>query len=468
MIRQSVFFDEAYYRRKYMQQCESSIDAAKHYLTIGAVNGFDPSEIFSTVQYLLENIDAVSTGVNPVVHAFAGDNPIEQHIDQLPNLGALPDNAKGHIVVIDHEFPRYDRSAGGRHTYQYVELLQSMGYQLTYLPFTESQDGSDSHYRDALLDVGVNAVSASQLGRRPAAKLWYDWLHLNKEKIAAVYIHRPHIAECYFEFCKNYLRLPVWYMCHDLHYLRLQRQSTIEGVTRENNKLKQEELYYIRAADIAFTPSLFERDLLLSELGGGNINALPLFIYPKAEVQQTSLALPLQVLFVGSASHQPNQDAVSWFASEIFPVILERHTNVEWIIVGSGMESLIDQTASNVKVYSNVSDEELASLYLSAAAVVVPLRYGAGVKGKVLEAMHYGVPIVGTDVALEGLHPSSGLLVGANDAMEFANKVSEYLLLSDDNRDAFRKKVKEYMDSFYTVDAAKSVLELVIAKTIKK
>lgn len=112
------------------------------------------------------------------------------------------------------------------------------------------------------------------------------------------------------------------------------------------------------------------------------------------------------LLFVGGFAHPPNADAVLWFAREIFPAIRKELPDVKFYVVGSKVTDEIqalEQPDNGIVIKGFVSDEELERLYASCRVVVVPLRYGAGVKGKVLEALYNGAPVITTSIGAEGI-----------------------------------------------------------------
>ena len=112
------------------------------------------------------------------------------------------------------------------------------------------------------------------------------------------------------------------------------------------------------------------------------------------------------LLFVGGFAHPPNADAVLWFAREIFPLIRRELPDVKFYVAGSKVTDEIkalEETESGIIIKGFVSEEELAQLYGQCRVVVVPLRYGAGVKGKVVEAIYNGAPIVTTSTGAEGI-----------------------------------------------------------------
>ena len=109
--------------------------------------------------------------------------------------------------------------------------------------------------------------------------------------------------------------------------------------------------------------------------------------------------------------------------------------------MGSSVTPEIEKLKGNgIIVKGFVSEEELARLYDTCRLVVVPLRYGAGVKGKVVEALYYGTPMVTTSVGIEGIHDPDRVVKVTDETEEFANAVIE--LYQDEN--ALVQTVKDY------------------------
>ena len=107
-------------------------------------------------------------------------------------------------------------------------------------------------------------------------------------------------------------------------------------------------------------------------------------------------------MFVGGASHPPNIDAMQWFLKEVFPELRAQIPQTTLTIVGKHMEKRFSNIPG-VVCTGWIPDEELERLYRTSRLAVFPLRYGAGAKGKVIEAAAWGLPIVGSVVAFEGL-----------------------------------------------------------------
>ena len=107
------------------------------------------------------------------------------------------------------------------------------------------------------------------------------------------------------------------------------------------------------------------------------------------------------ILFVGKMSAEPNIDAVTWFSKEVFPNIKKKMIDVKFYIVGRDPSDAIKKLASDsITVTGGV--ESVEEYYTHADLVVLPLRYGGGVKIKLLEAISYKKPIVSTSIGVEG------------------------------------------------------------------
>jgi glycosyltransferase involved in cell wall biosynthesis len=130
------------------------------------------------------------------------------------------------------------------------------------------------------------------------------------------------------------------------------------------------------------------------------------------------------ILFVGAFPHHPNADAMEYFFAETYP-LLRGKLHAPITIIGSQPPAwLTAMNVPQVRVAGHVSD--LESYWNQARLTIAPLRYGAGVKGKVLQSMSYGVPVVATSVAAEGLHAQDRRdLLLADDAPRFADAVCE-------------------------------------------
>ena len=111
------------------------------------------------------------------------------------------------------------------------------------------------------------------------------------------------------------------------------------------------------------------------------------------------------MLFVGNFNHPPNVDAVERLIQEIFPAIKDRCPTAELRVVGAGLPEKLQRRCAKAGIDCSgwISDEALAAAYATCRLVVVPLRFGAGVKHKVAAALAKGFPLVMTRIGAQGM-----------------------------------------------------------------
>jgi glycosyltransferase involved in cell wall biosynthesis len=131
------------------------------------------------------------------------------------------------------------------------------------------------------------------------------------------------------------------------------------------------------------------------------------------------------ILFIGGFRHPPNEDAVIYFVEEVLPLVRSELPGVQFLIVGSHVPpSILKLASADVIVLGYVQDVE--PIFDSCRVSVAPIRYGAGVKGKVTQSLAWGLPAVATPVAVEGSQMVDGAhLMIASDPASFARRVVE-------------------------------------------
>ena len=155
-----------------------------------------------------------------------------------------------------------------------------------------------------------------------------------------------------------------------------------------------------------------------------------------------------------------------WFAKDIYPRIRQKmeaagQVPPEFIVVGSKVPDEIralQQPDNGIIIKGFVSEEELSELYATCRVVVVPLRYGAGVKGKVVEAIYNGAPIVTTSIGAEGIPQVEDVLRVEDEPEAFAETVTR-LYQSPEGCRALCEKTQSYIRTHFSMDAAWKVIE---------
>ncbi len=280
-----------------------------------------------------------------------------------------------------------------QHLEPYVSRLQQLGVEVLYHPFVTSIE--------ALIEERGGEFDVIVLARYYVASRW----------IEAVRKHAP----------RALLVLDTL----DLHYLRHRRLAELEGsksLAQSAQVIYQQEIECIRRSDVTWVVSEVEREILAREVPRATVMVQTNIHYvagagrPFAEREG--------ILFVGGYRHPPNVDAAIWYAREIAPRLRERLPGVKSYILGSNPpRSVLDLGGEDLEVVGYVPDLEpwLERCRLS----VSPLRYGAGVKGKINHSMSHGLPVVATTPSVEGMHLIEGdeILV-ADDPERFAEAVA--------------------------------------------
>lgn len=305
---------------------------------------------------------------------------------------------KKHVLVIDHYVPQYDKDAGSKTTFMYLKMLVGKGYQITFL--------GDNFYRHEPYTTELQQMGIFVLYGPKYANNWKQWLDQNLQYFDIVYLNRPHISIKYIDFIKKRAKGKIVYYGHDLHFLRMQREAELnhdDKLTKKAEEWKEQELYLMRQADMSYYPSSIETDAIHKIDADIKVKPITAYVYEQFREVRYEPSDRNGLLFVGGFGHGPNIDAVLWFLDKIYPEVYKR-TKAPFYVVGSkAPKEITNITTEGVIVKGFVSEEELQKLYDTCKIVVVPLRYGAGVKGKVVEALYYGTPIVTTSVGAEGI-----------------------------------------------------------------
>lgn len=309
------------------------------------------------------------------------------------------------VLVVDHYVPHPDQDAGSRSVYSILLALLKMGLNVKFIG-----DNFFRHepYTTALQQLGVEVLYGSYY-----AENWTEWLAENGKFLDYVILNRPHIAPKYVAAVRQHSRARILYYGHDLAYLRELRRAEVEAKPERQEEaegLKIKERALMHKMDAIISCSHSEAEIIRDLCPDTRVQYMPLYaLSPRTDCADANARTGL--LFVGGFGHPPNVDAVLYFAREVWPAVASRLPAAEFTIVGSRPPpEVLALNNGRIKVLGFISDERLNEVYQATRLVVIPLRYGAGVKGKTLEAMAQGVPVVGTPCAFEGVPGLTGCL----------------------------------------------------------
>ena len=325
------------------------------------------------------------------------------------------------ILFIDHYVPHYDKDAGSRSTFMYVQLMLEMGYKVLFLG---ANYFPHKPYTQTLQQLGVEVLVGEYMARNQDR-----WLQDNAQYIDRIYLHRPHVAEQFLgSLEKMQPRPPIIFFGHDLHYLRISREQDVlgdESLGKTAQQWRKREYNVFDRVDKVYYPSQVEVDEIRSCQPGLEVRAIPLYVLDASVSAPYVFERTADILFVGGFNHPPNVDAICWFVAEVLPRVVERCPDIRLHVVGSNPTDAVEALQSDgVVVYGYLSDEELDGLYRKVRQAIVPLRFGAGVKGKVLEAIQKNVPLVTTSVGAEGIPEAASVMHIADSVQDFASIIT--------------------------------------------
>lgn len=334
----------------------------------------------------------------------------------VPSAGSVV-GPRRQILVVDAETPRPLHDSASLRLVNLMRMLVDDGAHVVFLPADlRHVDGDTAR----LQHLGVEAWHAP-FATRPAT-----WLREHGARFDVVMLSRHHVAAEFLPLARRFApQAKVVFDTVDLHFLRERRGADLmgdAGLQRAAERTRDRELALIRQADATLVVSPVERDMLAGLLPDARVEVV-------ANLHETAgTGLPFEqrhdLVFVGGFRHPPNVDAVRWFGGEVFPLIRARQPGIRFHCIGMAppAEILALQAQPGIVVHGHVA--ELAPYMDGARVALAPLRFGAGVKGKVNLSMAHGQPVVATSCAIEGMHLADGhdVLV-ADDAVGFADAV---------------------------------------------
>ncbi len=370
-------------------------------------------------------------------------------------------NHKKHILVVDHYVPHHDQDAGGKCTYMYLKLFVKMGFKVTFI--------GDNFFKHEPYTTELNQMGIEVLYGNYYYNNWEEWLKENSHYFDYVYLQRPHIAVKYIDLVKKYSNAKILYFAHDLHHIREYREyeMTKDPARLESSEhWKEIEYDLFNKTDVGHVVGSYEQEIMQKAFPDKPIRNIPLYIYDEILTDINKNFMERQdLLYVGGFGHPPNADAVLWFAKEVYPKIVEKYPTIKWHVVGGKVPKEIMELASeNIIIEGFVSDEDLEKLYRTCRMAVVPLRFGAGVKGKVVEAAYFQIPLVTTSIGAEGLSRAEGSMVVEDDGKRMAEIICEMY----ENYTELKKMSDAgvgFIQKYFTKEEAERVILLDVEKS---
>ncbi len=337
---------------------------------------------------------------------------------EFPELEAERDTRQ-RALFIDDSVPEPDKDAGSNAAFQHMLSLQRLGYKVTFIPGDNM--ARIEPYTTELQRRGIECLY------HPYYFSVEDVFRKQEVPVDLVYLHRYSNASKYAGMVRQHFpQARIVYNVADLHFLRMQRQAELQsdtGMQTKAEQMRRLELGAMSFVDCVIVHSAAEAELLRQIAPNIEVQVIPWTVALRDISPQTT-DRP-RIAFIGGYGHPPNLDAAKWLAQSVMPLLRKQVPNIELLLVGSKMNAEVSSLAAKDIVPLGFVPS-LDSVFARVQATVAPLRYGAGLKGKVLESMAAGVPCVMTTVAAEGVElPAALQWLVADDAEGIAQRIAK-------------------------------------------
>ncbi len=310
--------------------------------------------------------------------------------------------ANKNVLIIDSIIPEFDKDSGSRRLFKIINILLSHGFGVFLIADKkEYKYNTDyvAHYRK--LGVLVYEPSIDQTGAFVTKETFIEAI---LPKIDFAWLHRADVFKTYSQLVSSNKSIKLIYDMVDFHYLRFIREweNTKDSKTKmEAEKYLDIEVENCRLADKIITISEQDKNALKEFYSEENKMVTIGNVHQFLDVEKTPFKHREGLFFVGGFSHKPNQDAVLFLYHDIMPLVWKKNKHIKVTIVGSyPTKDMLDLNSDRFKVLGYV--EDISEYFNTSRVFVAPLRYGAGVKGKIGQSLEYGLPLVTTPIGAEG------------------------------------------------------------------
>ncbi|CAA7194773.1 glycosyltransferase [Chryseobacterium potabilaquae] len=309
----------------------------------------------------------------------------------------LYDSSKKTILFASRDFPVHDRDSGSNRLKEIILIYKELGYNcILFAPNMFEDDSYVKFYEQHKVIVFVENMKFKNI---------YEFLSLFK-KIDFVWFNGPLALNLFYKKMKAILpHTKFIYDMVDIHFLRYKRAIELEP---SRISLKKNYKHFFRLETIV-APQLDyiiaisdnEKEIMSQYADKSKIITISNIHYPKINIsERNNFSESKGIIFIGSI-HEPNIDAVKFLYDKIMPLVWKENPELEVSIIGNVADKLDIQQYPKFKFLGFV--ESIEEYFMNSKIMVAPLRFGAGVKGKIGQAFEYFFPVITTDIGAEGM-----------------------------------------------------------------
>ncbi len=322
------------------------------------------------------------------------------------------------IVFINGGIPTYDKDSGSNRLKEIILTYKKIGYNCIICTNNAYRENSYVKY---FIEKGIIVyVETNQF------KNYFEFLK-TIAKVNFIWYYSPNsFKNNYTALTKIFPKAKSIYDMVDIHFLRYERAIEIEpfriSLKKKYKKYFDIETNLVKKADYIITISDFEKEIMKKYIDINKLITISNIHYPKIKINQT---LPFEdrndLLFIGS-THSPNIDALYFLFKEIMPIVWREIPNLKVNIIGNINDVIKDIIDPNFIFLGYVPDIE--DFFISNKIMIAPLRYGAGVKGKIGQALEYYLPVITTSIGAEGMNLTDNKnAIIRDNPLDFANSI---------------------------------------------
>lgn len=372
---------------------------------------------------------------------------------------------KPSILFLEESMPKYDRDSGSRRLFEIFRILLSNNNKISLgiSKFNESDKSYIDYYQSLGIEIFYDYVSPKNKIIRAKNQIIQ-----NLPLFDIIWIFRPFGFKDWFSLLKNHIdKQKIIYDMVDLHYLRMEREKEYLPITKKTDKKIQEfrnlEYNAMQKADAVVAISTNEKEIVSKNgIPQEKIHIVSNF-HDLNFVNSNNFDSRKGLLFIGSFMHLPNIDALKFLREQIMPLVWEQDPSIFVNIIGAELPENLMQEYNSDQFKILGFQEHVDEWFNSSRVFVAPLRYGAGIKGKIGQALEFELPMVTTPVGVEGMNLQNNvhaLVSDVSDAQSFADNILK--LYSDENLwNTLRDNSKKALHPFSREEQGKNVLRLI-------
>lgn len=343
---------------------------------------------------------------------------------------------KNSIIIFEENIITPLNDAGSLSIFNFAKIFQSLGFHIVFI--FKHHNLNQMQDIDLLEKHGFQVLNFNFNLDSKSKNIFEKTLSDNFIVPKIFYLARPEGFYYFYNFLSLFFtdhlhkNIKVIYDTLDLHFLRLTRESQVKA-NKENlldttiehiNIVKRLELHNIKIADLSLIRSNKEISLLVKEMIPKNKLFNLSLVYQSPKIF-SSYKDTEGIFFVANFLHLPNVDALYYLLNDIYPYFSNKLKKVNLYIVGKNGRNLSKVKKINKNIIFIDFIEDINKFICNRRINIAPLRYGAGVKGKIAQALINGIPTISNEIGFEGMTIKNRNAYIASNSQDFARKIEK-------------------------------------------